>query len=125
MAKTVEELQVYQKALRAADEISAMLKRPGFVRDGDLSSQPNRASIRVAADISEGFEQKTDRHFAKYLYDSKGGAREIRTHLRIAEGRGYISNAERKAFEDMYAEIGKMLRGLIEHLEESDWKERR
>ena len=87
MAKSVEELQVYQKALQAAHAISAILERAAFQRDRDLGSQLNRASVRVASDIAEGFEQKTDRHFARYLYDSRGGAREIRAQLDVALGR--------------------------------------
>jgi four helix bundle protein len=65
MAKTVDELQVYQKAMAAAGEILALLDRPAFQRDLQLRSQLNAASIRVPSDISEGFEQKTDGHFAK------------------------------------------------------------
>jgi four helix bundle protein len=124
VAKTVEELLVYQKALAAAREVSVLLDRPAFQRDRDLGGQMNRASIRVASDISEGFEQKTDRHFAKYLYDSRGGTREIRTQLRIAVSRKYIAEGDERRVGAMYTEIGKMLSGLICHLERDDWKSR-
>jgi dsDNA-binding SOS-regulon protein len=38
-AKCVEELQVYQKALDAADAVSAILKRPALQRDFKLREQ--------------------------------------------------------------------------------------
>ncbi len=123
VAKTVEELLVYQKALAAAQELWQLLERPDF-RDTDLRGQLNRASIRVVSDISEGFEQKTDRHFAKFLYDSRGGSREIRTQLSIAANRRYIRDEDEKRVGGMYLEIARMLSGLISRLETDDWKDR-
>ena len=124
MAKTVDGLQVYQKAMAAAAEIFALLDRPAFQRDLQLRSQLNAASIRVPSDMSEGFEQKTDRHFAKYLRDSRGGCREIRTQLALALQKRFISNAEWTNISALYEEIGKMLTGLIVYLEREDWKHR-
>jgi len=125
VAKSVEELQVFQRALAAAHEISAMLGRPAFQCDRELRCQLSSASIRVVSDISEGFEQKTDRHFAKYLYDSRGGSREVRTQLLVALGRRYISATEQTRVCGIYEEIAKMLTGLIRHLEREDRKHRR
>ena len=76
--------------------------------------------------IAEGFEQKTDRHFAHYLYIARGSARETITHLRIAEGRRYTAGEETNALCARYDEIAKMLTGLIQHLESDNrshrWK---
>ena len=59
---------------------------------------------------------KTDRHFASYLYQSRGSAKETRTQLRVAEGRDYIANTEVEKLCGRYNEIEKMLTGLIKHL---------
>jgi four helix bundle protein len=67
MAKRVAELLVYQRALEASDEISDLLKSEAFAKDLRLRSQIGASSERVVSVISEGFEQKTDRHFASYL----------------------------------------------------------
>jgi hypothetical protein len=48
-AKCVEELQVYQKALDAADAVSAILKRPCFQRDHKLRDQLADSTDAVAA----------------------------------------------------------------------------
>ena len=129
MAKTVEELQVFQRACLAADELFALISTTVLGRDRDLAAQLNRASVRVVSDIAEGFEQKTDRHFARYLYDARGGAAEIRAQLGIARRRGSITTNDCERVSDRYAEVGRMLSGLIAYLEsegrEHRWKKER
>jgi four helix bundle protein len=117
MAKCVEELFVYQKALAAADEISAILKRPGFEKDIRLRSQLGASSERVASLIAEGFSQKTDRHFAQYLYLSRGSSSETRTQLRVAKGRDHITVEQLTDASERYNEIERMLTGLVQHLQ--------
>jgi len=124
VAKSVEELLVYQKAIEAADEISAILKGDALAKDIRLRGQLGASSERVASLIAEGFPQKTDRHFASYLYMSRGSCCETRTQLRIAAGRGYMGEEERKRLADKYVEIEKMLTGLIQHLSAEDRKSR-
>src|SRR5712691_12783175 len=101
MAKNVDELQVYQKALAAAAEISAIIQRPSFSRDMRLREQLGSSSERVASLISEGSEQSTDRHFAEYCYRSKGSARETRTQLIVAAQRSALTSPNRSALRWM------------------------
>ena len=124
MGKNVENLQVYQKALAAAAEISAIIQRSSFSRDLRLREQLGSSSGRVASLISEGSEQPTDRHYAEYCYRSKGSARETRTQLIVAVQRGHISEAERVPLDKKYEEIGRMLYGFIGYLEKEDLKRR-
>jgi four helix bundle protein len=123
-AKCVEELQVYQKALAAADAVSAILKRPCFQRDHKLREQLADSSDAVPSLIADGFPQSTDRFFAQFLYRARGESSETRTHLRVARGRDYIAEAELTALSDRYNEIEKMLTGLIRHLEKENRRHR-
>jgi four helix bundle protein len=125
MAKNVEELLVYQKALEASAAISAVVERASFQRDPRLRDQLGSSSERVASLIAEGFEQSTDRHFAQYLYRSRGSSRETRTQLVVARDRRHLDETERIRISEMYEEIAKMLTGLIAHLETEDRKHRR
>jgi four helix bundle protein len=125
MAKSVEELLVYQKAMDAAADVSAILQRDSFKRDPRLRDQMGSSSERVASLISEGFEQSTDRHFAQYCYRSRGSSRELRTQLVIACNRRHIVESERLQISAKYEVIAKMLTGLIGHLEAEDQKHRR
>ena len=83
--RTLDELLVYQKALEAAHAVSAIINRPTFAKDHKLREQLSASSSRVPALIAEGFEQKTDKHFAHYLYIARGSTKETRTHLVVAE----------------------------------------
>jgi len=123
-AKSVEELQVYQKALDAAGAVSALLERDGFRRDLRLRSQLGASSERVASLIAEGFSQKTDRHFSHYLYLSRGSSKEARTQITVAHGRRYLDAEELAQLSDRYNEIERMLTGLIKHLVREDRKQR-
>ena len=123
-AKCLEELQVYPKALDAADAVSAILKRPGLQRDHKLRDQLGDSSEAVPALIADGFPQSTDRYFAQFLYRARGESSETRTHLRIAKGRDYITEAELAELCDRYNEIEKMLTGFIRHLEKENRRHR-
>jgi four helix bundle protein len=125
MAKSVEELQVYQKALAASAEVSAIIQRRSFNRDPRLRDQLGSSSERVASLIAEGFEQSTDKHFAQYCYRSRGSCRETRTQLIVGVHRRHLTERERAALDAKYEEVAKMLTGLIAHLEAEDRKHRR
>ena len=85
-------------------------------RDPALHGQMRDCSSRIPAHIGEGFGQKTDRHFAHYLYIARGSCNEARTHLTVAKGRHYITSSEWKECCERYVRIGKMLTNLLKHL---------
>jgi four helix bundle protein len=114
---SVENLQVFQKALAAAAAISAITRRPTFLGDQRLREQLRSASGGIPANIAEGHGQKTDKHFARYLYIARGSAREVVAHLAVAASRGLVTDPERVENEKRYDEIARMLSGLIRHLE--------
>ena len=74
--------------------------------------------------MEEGFEQGTDRAFAKYLSTSKGSVGELIGHLRRARRKGYITSAEVKDLVPQAEELGRMLGGFIKYLHSCDWKDR-
>jgi four helix bundle protein len=122
---SLEELLVYQKAIDAANAVSAIIERPAFVKDFKLREQLGASSSRVPALVAEGFEQKTDRHFAHYLYLARGSAKETKAHLIVARGRKYLAKDESNELCNRYDEISRMSSGLIQHLERENRKHRR
>jgi four helix bundle protein len=118
--KSLEEFEVFQRALEAAAAISAIVMRPCFRSDLSLRNQLRDASSRIPSHISEGFGQKTDRHFAHYLYIGRGSCNEMQSHLAVSLGRGFITDAECKDLCDRYAVIGRQLTRLLQHLERED-----
>jgi len=125
VAKSVDELTVYQKALAASAEVSGHIRKQRFDNDLRLRSQLGSSSESAASLISEGFEQSSDRYFAQYCCRAKGSCAEMRTQLTVARDRAFITEDERRRLDDMYEQISRMLAGLIDHLEREDRKNRR
>jgi four helix bundle protein len=124
VARTLEELLVYRKALAACVAVSALLERPRLRTDYDLRAQLGSASAAVPANIAEGFGQQSDPLFARYLFIARGSSQEVRSHLAVAHAREYITDEERADFHGKYEEIAKMLTGLIKYLRASNRKQR-
>jgi four helix bundle protein len=59
------------------------------------------------SNIVEGFQQSTDRGFAKYLYTSKGSTAEVRARLQRALDRKYIAQKEFDARNALGEEVAK------------------
>ena len=123
-AKNLDDVLVYRKALVAADEVSAILKRPAFRKDLELRDQLSRSSGRVGPLIAEGFGQNTDRQMADYYGRARGSALESKGHLATAAGEEFITQAECTAIGGKYTEISKMLTPWINYLQRSNWKSR-
>jgi four helix bundle protein len=122
--KSLEDLQVYQRALEAADAISAILDRPSLRRDPELRQQFGDCSARIPAVIAEGFGQETDRHCAHYQRIARGSCNEMCTHLTVARGRQHISPEEWSGVSERYIVIGKMLTRWIQQLTRDDRRTR-
>jgi len=123
-AKNLSDVLVYRKAVEAAAEISAYIKRPAFRKDFDLTDQLSRSSRRIAALIAEGFGQITDRQTADYYGRARGSAYESYTHLTTAKDAGYITEGELTTTGGKCIEITKMLTPWINYLQRSNWRQR-
>ena len=124
MAKKVDELPVYLKVSEFSVAITAILRRPGLCRDFKLRDQIAAAIDSAEANIEEGFEQGSDRAFARYLTISKGSIGEILGHLKRAGRKGYLTADELNTLLPQAEEIGRMLGGFIKYLHGCDWKKR-
>ena len=124
LARTLDELLVYRKALAACAAISELICRQKVRADFDLRHQLGSCSAAVPANIAEGFGQQSDRQFARYLFIARGSAHEVRAHLAVALGRKYLDDAEHCELSAKYEELARMLTGLIKYLRASDRKER-
>ena len=124
MAKKVEELEVWQRAKDLGVAVNAIINGVNFQKDWKLRDQIRDATNSVLSNISEGFEQPTDRAFAHYLYVSKASNAETRARLGVACRRSYISQVEFESCDRIGDQIARMLTGLIKYLVSSDRKDR-
>ncbi len=124
MAQQVEDLKVWQRAREFCVAVNALLGRAGFQRDRKLKEQLSNAVDSVISNIAEGFAQPTDRAFARFLYISKASNAEARTRLLLACDRGYITDTELAACNEVSDEVARMTTGLIKYLVKSDRRDR-
>ena len=124
MAKNVDELPVYQAASKLVVAVSATFASPAWGKDFHLRDQLRRAVQSVPANIEEGFEQGTDRAFARYLTIAKGSAAETAGHLRRAAAQGCLAKADATPLRQNAEEISRMLGGFIKYLHRRNFKDR-
>src|SRR4029077_6537611 len=91
MAKTVEEVQVHERAVDVAAGISAIARRESLRRDPRRRAQLVAGAERAASLIVEGLAQSTARAVAQFLYRSRAAGRETLTHLVAAAGGRHVS----------------------------------
>jgi four helix bundle protein len=122
VVERVEDLKIWQRASELGVAVNATLAR--LEADRRLRDQLLDATDSVLSNIAEGFQQPTDRAFAKYLYISKTSNAEARTRLKIARDRGYITQEQCTSADNIADEVARMITGLIKYLLQSDRRDR-
>ena len=124
MAKRVEELPLYKSIEEFSDAVTALLRTPGWSKNFKLRQQIEQAIGSIAANMDEGFEQGTDRAFARYVTISKGSLGEVLGHLKRAYKKRLITRDELIRRLEMGESLGRMMGGFIKYLHESDFRDR-
>lgn len=117
-----EELEVWKKSRVLSQEIFKIISAGELSKDYKLRDQINGSSGSIMDNIAEGFERGGKAEFINFLSFSKGSAGELKSQLYRAFDRKYISQHTFTELYDMTTEIGKMLNGLIEYLNQSEVK---
>jgi four helix bundle protein len=124
MAKTVEELPLFQRAIEFCAAVNAILERPAFGRNGKLRNQIAEANESITANMREGFEQPSDDAFANYVYIAKSSLGEVLARLASARSKRWITDEDFAAPAAMGNDLGKMMGGFIKYLARSGFKDR-
>ena len=110
--KRFEELIAWQKA-RALTKAIFQATKPGeFSKNYSLVSQIQRAAVSIVANIAEGFEPNRRTEFHQFLSIAKSSSAEVRSHLYVALGVGYLTPQEFQLLHDQADEVGRILGGL-------------
>ncbi len=82
-----------------------------------IASQLRRSSKSVCALLMEGAGRlsRSRPEFARYLVMALASADESRLWCRYAEDLGYVTADQGSAWRDEYAQIARMLQGLLSH----------
>ncbi len=114
VAKSFEDLEVFQRAYRLSLEIHrASLKLPG-IEQGALGDQLRRASKSIPVNIAEGFGKQAGSvaEFRRFLRIAMGSADEMRVWVRYCLDLGYVDEATWRRWREEYHAIAKMIQGL-------------
>ena len=125
MAKSFEELNVYQKARNLTNEIYAITRKAPFAKDFSLLDQLRRAAVSVISNIAEGFERGGDKEFVQFLSISKGSCGEVKSHLYVALDQQYIDSTQFNRLYNSADGVGRLLAGFMVYLRQSDLRGRK
>ena len=117
-----EDIIAWQKARELCKFVNILTEKQNFSRDFKLINQIKGSSGSAMDDIAEGFERGGNKEFIQFLFISKGSAGETRSQLYRALDNEYINKEEFQKAYDLADEVGKLIRGLINHLKESEFK---
>jgi four helix bundle protein len=111
-----EDLAAWGKARERVNLVYAITKKQMFCRDRVLFSQMRRAAISVMSNISEGFERRSDKEFARFLRIAKGSCGEVRSQLIVAFDQGYLDETEFRVAETLARRASGTIGNLIKYL---------
>jgi four helix bundle protein len=120
-----EDIIAWKKARILCKVIKGFTRKPEFSKDFKLSGQILDSSGSVMDNIAEGFERGGNKEFVQFLFIAKGSCGEVKSQLYRAVDSAYIDESE---FQDAYNkadEIGKIIEGFIDYLQNSDLKGRK
>jgi four helix bundle protein len=83
-----------------------------------LTSQLQRATVSIPANIAEGQGRQHEREFLQHLAIAYGSLAEVETHVQIARRLEYVDGERENPMLERAARIGRMLNGLRKSLEE-------
>ena len=114
VAKSFEDLEVFQRAYRLSLEIHRESLRFPKIEQWTLGDQVRRASKSIPVNIAEGFGKQSDSvaEFRRFLRMAMGSADEMRVWVRYCLDLGYIDDHTWRRWRDEYHAIAKMLQGL-------------
>ncbi|MBN8694740.1 MAG: four helix bundle protein [Bacteroidetes bacterium] len=109
--KTFKELIVWQKSHKLVLEIYRTTKSYPKEEVYALTSQIRRASVSIAANISEGYKKKTKASKLNFLNISEGSLEEVKYYILLSKDLEYITEKEYDNLENMCNEVGRLING--------------
>ena len=120
----VEDLKLWERANEFWDAVTRILDRPCIRRHRKLHEQLNDAVDSILSNISEGFEQPTDRGFANYLYTAKASTAKSGPDSNFSFDGATLQRRNSQPATPLATMIPKIATGLIKYLLESDRRDR-
>jgi four helix bundle protein len=114
--RNFRQLDVWKKAHDLTLEIYRLTSTfPSNERFG-LTSQLQRASASIGANLAEGFGRDTDADFKRFVHMASGSACEVEYHLLLAHDLKLIDDPTHETLNATINEVKRMLHGLVKYL---------
>ena len=117
--RSFEDLEVYRRAYRLALDIHKVSLNFPKIEQYALADQIRRASKSVCANIAEGFarQRSSSADFRRFIVLALGSSDEMKVWLSFCADLSYVAADDVKRWKAEYAEIARMLHGLM-----NSWK---
>ena len=117
MKSNFRDLLAWQKAMDLVDEIYRTVAEFPRHQLFGLTSQMQRAAVRIPSDIAEGSGRWNLLDFRRFLRDARGSAHELETQIIIAQRQRYISEERARELTTQCAKTTQLINGLIRYVE--------
>ena len=115
-----EDIQAWQKARDVTLQVYAVTSGTKFARDFGLKDQIRRAAVSIMANIAEGHGRRSNIEFANFLNIARGSTAEVQSHLYVAKGLTYVSEADFETLYGQLTEISRMTLSLAKYLRDRE-----
>jgi four helix bundle protein len=113
MAKKVEDLMVWQRAIQMNVAVHKLTESFPRQEMYGLTSQLRRAAVSVASNIAEGRGRLNNGEFRQFLGMAQGSNYEVQTQLVIAKEFGFGDGSRLERAQKLNDEVGRMLTSFI------------
>ncbi|MBI4929189.1 MAG: four helix bundle protein [Bacteroidetes bacterium] len=113
-----KELKVWQESIEFVSAVYSFTKAFPKEELYGITSQLNRASVSITANIVEGAGRNSNKEFVQFLGISMGSCAEVETLLIISEKQGFISKENFEEIVKKLNQIQNMLFRLQEAIKE-------
>jgi four helix bundle protein len=115
--KSYRNLLVWQKSIDLVEQTYNLTKHFPSEEKFGLTSQANRASTSIPANIAEGYGRHHRGDYLRFLSIARGSIAELETHMIVAVRLGFVSKELTEPAWRLAQEVGKMLAGLVNSLD--------
>ena len=115
--ESYKDLDVWKVGMTLAQESYLLTARFPKGEMYGMASQIRRAAVSIPANIAEGYGRDQTGSFVQFLRIAQGSARELETHLILAERVRLVDQQAVAPLQELYERVSKMLRSLIRSLE--------
>jgi len=115
--KTYRDLQVWQKSVDLVVSVYQLTNAFPADEKFSLVSQTKRATVSISANIAERYGRTHRGDYLHHLSMANGSLAELETHLAIAGRLNFVTREETMPTWKLAQEVGKMLKKLIQSLQ--------